>query len=75
MSTVEESAINESDVATVTEEMIFPVPPEFDNVADERAHRKQSLVDALHILGALGFAEGAAGHIRSATPNTRIGSG
>jgi ribulose-5-phosphate 4-epimerase/fuculose-1-phosphate aldolase len=68
MSTVEESAMNESDVATVTEEMIFPVPPEFDDVADERAHRKQSLVDALHILGALGFAEGAAGHITVRDP-------
>ena len=68
MSTVEESAMNESDVATVTEEMIFPVPPEFDDVDDERAHRKQSLVDALHILGALGFAEGAAGHITVRDP-------
>jgi ribulose-5-phosphate 4-epimerase/fuculose-1-phosphate aldolase len=68
MSTVEDSSINESDVASVEAEMIFPLPPTFDDVGDERDHRKESLVDALHILGSLGFAEGAAGHMTVRDP-------
>ena len=68
MSTVEESADMVGDTATVTEDMIFPTPPTFDNVADEREYRKQMLVDALHILGALRMAEGAAGHITVRDP-------
>ena len=68
MSTVDESPIGETDVADVAEEMIFPLPPTFDDVAEERDYRKTSLVDALHILGSLGFAEGAAGHITVRDP-------
>ncbi len=57
-----------SDTATVGEETIFPTPPTFDHVADERAYRKQSLVDALHIIGHRNMAEGAAGHITVRDP-------
>ena len=46
----------------------LPTPPSFDDVAADRDYRKQCLVDALHILGKLGFAEGAAGHITVRDP-------
>jgi len=71
MSKVEESALSEitdNDTATVTEEMIFPLPPSFDTIVEEREYRKQSLVDALHIIGELRLAEGAAGHITVRDP-------
>ncbi len=76
MSTLEENpvaggdsdALAQSDTATVTEDMIFPVPPTFDDVADEREYRKKMLVDALHILGDRNMAEGAAGHITVRDP-------
>ncbi len=68
MSTVEETSTAVGDTATVNEETIFPMPPTFDDVADERTYRKQMLVDALHILGALRMAEGAAGHITVRDP-------
>lgn len=68
MSTVDDNPITDTDTATVTSDMIFPMPPSFDDVAEERQYRKQCLVDALHILGGLGFAEGAAGHITIRDP-------
>ena len=58
----------ENDTATVTEDMIIPLPPSFDDVADEREYRKKMLVDALHILGDRNMAEGAAGHITVRDP-------
>ena len=57
-----------SDTATVSEDMIFPMPPTFDDVAEEREYRKRMLVDALHILGDRNMAEGAAGHITVRDP-------
>ena len=48
--------------------MTFPSPPTFEDVAEERSYRKQCLVDALHIIGKLGFAEGIAGHITVRDP-------
>ena len=68
MSTVDDNPITGSDTATVTPDMIFPMPPSFDDVGEERQYQKQCLVDALHILGALGFAEGAPGHITIRDP-------
>jgi len=68
MSTAEDNPVTETDTATVNEEMIFPLPPSFDSVEEEREHRKQSLVDALNILGELHMAEGAAGHITVRDP-------
>ncbi len=70
MSTIE-NELAESDTATVTvtEKMIFPMPPDHgDDLDAERAYRKQMLVDALHAIGRLGFAEGAAGHITVRDP-------
>jgi ribulose-5-phosphate 4-epimerase/fuculose-1-phosphate aldolase len=45
-----------------------PVPPAFDTVEDERAHRKQRLAGALRLFGRFGFSEGVAGHITVRDP-------
>ncbi len=42
--------------------------PKFDDVADERRHRKQRLAAAFRIFGHLGFGEGTAGHITARDP-------
>lgn len=70
MTTVEESPTTPvtKDTATVAEGVRFPSPPTFDNVEDERAYRKQSLADALNIIGELRLAEGVAGHITVRDP-------
>jgi len=44
------------------------LPPTFDNVDDERLHRKQKLAGALRIFGRFGFSEGVAGHITARDP-------
>jgi ribulose-5-phosphate 4-epimerase/fuculose-1-phosphate aldolase len=54
-------AITETDVFTSG-------PPTFDNVEDERRHRKQKLAGALRIFGRFGFGEGVAGHITVRDP-------
>jgi len=43
-------------------------PPTFDNVEDERRHRKVALAAALRVFGRLGFGEGVAGHITVRDP-------
>jgi ribulose-5-phosphate 4-epimerase/fuculose-1-phosphate aldolase len=43
-------------------------PPVFDNVEDDRLHRKQKLAGALRIFGRVGFGEGVAGHITARDP-------
>ena len=43
-------------------------PATFDNVEDERLHRKQKLAGALRIFGRVGFGEGVAGHITVRDP-------
>ena len=68
MTTIDETNEIADETTTVTEDMIFPLPPSFDDVGEEREYRKQMLVDALHILGALRMAEGAAGHITVRDP-------
>src|SRR5215213_5938258 len=45
-----------------------PVFPRFDDVEDERRHRKQRLAGALRLFGHFGFDEGAAGHITARDP-------
>ena len=42
--------------------------PKFDNVEDERRHRKERLAGALRIFGKFGFSEGVAGHITVRDP-------
>jgi ribulose-5-phosphate 4-epimerase/fuculose-1-phosphate aldolase len=46
----------------------MPMPPRFDNVADERLHRKQRLAAAFRIFSRFGLDEGAAGHITVRDP-------
>jgi ribulose-5-phosphate 4-epimerase/fuculose-1-phosphate aldolase len=42
--------------------------PSFDNVEDERRHRKQRLAAAFRLFGHFGFDEGVAGHITARDP-------
>jgi ribulose-5-phosphate 4-epimerase/fuculose-1-phosphate aldolase len=42
--------------------------PTFDNVEDERRHRKQRLAAAFRLFGQFGFDEGVAGHITARDP-------
>ncbi|GAA3545445.1 class II aldolase/adducin family protein [Amycolatopsis ultiminotia] len=44
------------------------VPPQFDDPAVERRHRKERLAAALRIFGRFGFEEGVAGHITARDP-------
>jgi len=44
------------------------LPGSFDNIEDERLHRKQRLAGALRIFGRFGFSEGVAGHITARDP-------
>jgi ribulose-5-phosphate 4-epimerase/fuculose-1-phosphate aldolase len=48
--------------------LIFKLPPTFDDVEQERRHRKERLAAALRIFGKLGFEEGVAGHITARDP-------
>jgi ribulose-5-phosphate 4-epimerase/fuculose-1-phosphate aldolase len=45
-----------------------PSFPTFDNVGDERLHRKQRLAAAFRLFGHFGFDEGIAGHITARDP-------
>jgi len=75
-------SITESDAATgaatevrsidgkplVPQETALELPPSFDTVEEERAHRKAKLAGALRIFGKFGFGEGVAGHITVRDP-------
>jgi ribulose-5-phosphate 4-epimerase/fuculose-1-phosphate aldolase len=50
------------------EDLVFPMPPAFDSLEAERAHRKEKLAAALRIFGRFGFGEGVAGHITARDP-------
>jgi ribulose-5-phosphate 4-epimerase/fuculose-1-phosphate aldolase len=43
-------------------------PPTFDNVADERRHRKERLAAGFRLFSKFGFDEGVAGHITARDP-------
>ncbi len=45
-----------------------PQPPVFEQVEDERLHRKQRLAAAFRLFGKFGFSEGIAGHITARDP-------
>ncbi|MFF2166649.1 class II aldolase/adducin family protein [Streptomyces sp. NPDC058175] len=49
-------------------DLTFRLPPSFDNVEDERRHRKERLAAAFRIFGKFGFEEGVAGHITARDP-------
>lgn len=54
--------------AAGSREFVMPAPPTFDNVEDERRHRKQRLAAALRLFALYGFDEGVAGHITVRDP-------
>lgn len=47
---------------------MFPRPPVFSSVEEERRHRKQRLVGALRLFGRYAYDEGGAGHITVRDP-------
>jgi len=46
----------------------YRTPPTFDNVEDERLHRKQRLAAGFRLFSRFGFDEGVAGHITARDP-------
>ena len=46
----------------------MPSPPVFDNVQEERIHRKQRLAAGFRLFSKMGFDEGIAGHITARDP-------
>ncbi len=52
----------------MTSDRVPPKFPTFDNVEDERNHRKQRLAAAFRLFGQFGFDEGVAGHITARDP-------
>ena len=64
-----EEILANSDFKPVQEDLEFDLPPSsFDSLDEEREYRKQRLATALRVIGSLGFAEGAAGHITARDP-------
>jgi ribulose-5-phosphate 4-epimerase/fuculose-1-phosphate aldolase len=55
-------------VELTPQQVVFPLPPEFATVEEERDHRRRKLAGALRIFGRLGFGEGVAGHITVRDP-------
>jgi ribulose-5-phosphate 4-epimerase/fuculose-1-phosphate aldolase len=49
-------------------ELKITVPPTFNNVEDERQHRKQRLAAGFRLFSRFGFDEGVAGHITARDP-------
>src|SRR3954463_7135527 len=47
---------------------MFPTPPSFSSVEEERLHRKQRLAAAFRLFSKFGFEEGVAGHITARDP-------
>ncbi|MET7394078.1 class II aldolase/adducin family protein [Dactylosporangium sp. NPDC005572] len=50
------------------EALTVTLPPEFGSLEEERHHRKEQLAAGFRLFGALGFAEGVAGHITARDP-------
>lgn len=48
--------------------MIVPQPPVFENVEEERRHRKERMAAAFRLFSLFGFDEGVAGHITARDP-------
>ncbi|MCG5212714.1 class II aldolase/adducin family protein [Streptosporangium sp. KLBMP 9127] len=58
-----------SDLQPVPRDQLhFPLPPKFEDVREERQHRKERLAAALRLFGRFGFEEGVAGHITARDP-------
>jgi ribulose-5-phosphate 4-epimerase/fuculose-1-phosphate aldolase len=68
--TVTREPLTRADLEPIDEaQLFFPRPPQFDDVAAERRHRKERLAAALRLFGRLGFEEGVAGHITARDPD------
>lgn len=67
MSTVEQNT-RESYLADTHTGLPMPEPPVFDDVRDERRHRKQRLAATLRLFGKYGFGEGISGHVSVRDP-------
>jgi len=50
------------------DQLVLRLPPTFENVGEERRHRRERLVAALRLFGRFGFEEGVAGHITVRDP-------
>lgn len=50
------------------EQLRYPMPPSFDDVDDERTHRKQRLAATFRLFARYGFDEGVAGHVTARDP-------
>ena len=70
MNAPEKVALTSTGMSTDTAKFYtnMPSPPKFDNLADERLHRKQRLAAAFRIFSRFGLDEGAAGHITVRDP-------
>jgi ribulose-5-phosphate 4-epimerase/fuculose-1-phosphate aldolase len=62
------TTVEDRNVFKPKQDLIFPMPPTFASVAEERQHRKEKLAGALRLFGRLGFGEGVAGHITCRDP-------
>ncbi|MCB5165885.1 class II aldolase/adducin family protein [Streptomyces bambusae] len=51
-----------------SEQLLFAMPPEHEDPAEERAYRKERLAGALRLFGGLGFEDGVSGHITARDP-------
>ena len=63
-----EDEIADQLAGTPSSDLTLRLPPTFDNVEDERRHRKEHLAAALRLFGKFGFEEGVAGHITARDP-------
>ena len=68
MTTTETGVHSIDGIELTPKQVTMNLPPEFQNVEDERLHRKQKLAGALRIFGRVGFGEGVAGHITVRDP-------
>ncbi|MTV27116.1 class II aldolase/adducin family protein [Nitriliruptoraceae bacterium ZYF776] len=50
------------------EQLTYRIPPSFDDLDDERTHRKQRLAAVFRLFAQLGFDEGVAGHVTARDP-------
>lgn len=62
--------MSETQKMIVSPQQVFnlPTPPVFENVEEERRHRKERLAAAFRLFSKFGFDEGVAGHITARDP-------
>ncbi len=63
------AAVDETPASTKPSKQLYlPLPPTFDTVEEERAHRKAKLAGAFRMFSKAGLDEGVAGHITVRDP-------